>query len=94
MRRYLIILAALLAVSCSDANRQYVRKAVRIMDKQGLFAEVAGVQQHSRIECPVAILTDSLTARTGEVFCDDPIQPDVLAQTPLEDALGWINNRP
>lgn len=291
MRRYLIILAALLAVSCSDANRQYVRKAVRIMDKQGLFAEgdgwesarsealkaqpasleeaqeivrqaakvaggkhsflqlaksvvadatsqwpvpevtmqdrgvpvislpqfsgnhdegvkyaeavlsaipeeipgvvidlrgntggnmfpmiaavhrflpsddkmlrfrtrdktqwiplayavqVAGVQQHSRIECPVAILTDSLTAssgeatlicfkgldyvrvfgaptagyasanqpfplpggdhlvlttgcdmaRTGEVFCDDPIQPDVLTQTPLEDALGWINNRP
>ena len=103
----------------------------------------AGVQQQSRIECPVAILTDSLTAssgeatlicfrgldyvrvfggltagyasanqpfplpggdhlvlttgcdvaRTGEVFCDDPIDPDVLTETPLEDALTWINTR-
>lgn len=254
MRKYLIIIMAFLAVSCSDANRQYVRKAVRIMDKQGLFAEgdgwesarnealkaqpasleeaqeivrqaakvaggkhsflqlagsvvadatsqwpepevtmqdggvpvislphfsgnheegvsyasavhrfipsddkmlrfrtrektqwiplsyavqVALVQQRSRIECPVAILTDSLTAssgeatlicfkgldyvrvfgeptagyasanqlfplpggdnlvltvgcdvaRTGEVFCDDSIVPDVLTSTPLEDAL-------
>ena len=101
----------------------------------------AGVQQKSRIECPVAILTDSRTAssgeatlicfrgldyvrvfgaptagyasanqpfplpggdhlvlttgsdvaRTGEVFCDDPIDPDVLTDTPLEDALAWIN---
>ena len=101
----------------------------------------AGVQQQSRIECPVAILTDSLTAssgeatlicfrgldyvrvfggptagyasanqpfplpggdhlvlttgcdvaRTGEVFCDDPIDPDVQTDTPLEDALAWIN---
>lgn len=290
MRKYLIIIMAFLAVSCSDANRQYVRKAVRIMDKQGLFAEgdgwesarnealkaqpasleeaqeivrqaakvaggkhsflqlagsvvadatsqwpepevtmqdggvpvislphfsgnheegvsyasavlsaipeeipgvvidlrgntggnmypmiaavhrfipsddkmlrfrtrektqwiplsyavqVALVQQRSRIECPVAILTDSLTAssgeatlicfkgldyvrvfgeptagyasanqpfplpggdnlvltvgcdvaRTGEVFCDDSIVPDVLTSTPLEDALKWIDEK-
>ena len=103
--------------------------------------QVAGVQQRSRIECPVAILTDALTAssgeatlicfrgldyvrvfgaptagyasanqpfplpggdqlvlttgcdvaRTGEVFCDDPIVPDVLTATPLEDVLAWIN---
>ena len=103
--------------------------------------QTAGVQQLSRIECLVAILTDSLTAssgeatlicfrgldyvrvfggptagyasanqpfplpggdhlvlttgcdvaRTGEVFCDDPIEPDVLTDTPLEDALEWIN---
>ncbi|MBQ7708874.1 MAG: hypothetical protein IJT74_03015 [Bacteroidales bacterium] len=33
--------ALLLCMSCADANRQYVRKAVRIMDKQGLFAEGA-----------------------------------------------------
>lgn len=34
-------LAALmvLAVSCGDANQSYVRKAIRIMDKNGLFAE-------------------------------------------------------
>ena len=105
--------------------------------------QMAGVQQHSRIECPVAILTDSLTAssgeatlicfrgldyvrvfggptagyasanqpfplpggdhlvlttgcdvaRTGEVFCDDPIEPDALTDTPLEDALEWISNQ-
>ena len=102
--------------------------------------QTAGVPQQSRIQCPVAILTDSLTAssgeatlicfrgldyvrvfgaptagyasanqpfplpggdrlvlttgcdvaRTGEVFCDDPIAPDVLTDTPLEAALEWI----
>lgn len=101
----------------------------------------AGVQQMPRIECPVALLTDDHTgssgeatlicfrgldyvrvfggptagyasanqiiplpggdhlvlttgcdvARTGEVFCDDPINPDVVTETPLEDALEWIN---
>jgi C-terminal processing protease CtpA/Prc len=105
--------------------------------------QVAGVQQQSRIECPVAILTDNLTAssgeatlicfrgldyvrvfgaptagyasanqpfplpggdrlvlttgcdvaRTGEVFCDDPIAPDVLTSSPLEDALEWFSIR-
>ena len=105
--------------------------------------QMAGVQQQSRIECPVAILTDSLTAssgeatlicfrgldyvhvfgaptagyasanqpfplpggdhlvlttgsdvaRTGEVFCDDPIDPDVPTETPLEDALAWIDKQ-
>ena len=34
-----MVAAAVLMVSCVDANRQYVRKAVRIMDKVGLFAE-------------------------------------------------------
>lgn len=29
-------------------------------------------------------------ARTGEVFCDDPIAPDVVTETPLEDAVNWI----
>ena len=105
--------------------------------------QMAGVQPKSRIECPVAILTDDHTAssgeatlicfrgldyvrvfgaptagyasanqpfplpggdnlvlttgcdvaRTGEVFCDDPINPDVMTETPLEDALEWINNQ-
>lgn len=32
-------------------------------------------------------------ARTGEEFCDDPIAPDVLTDTPLEDALNWLNNQ-
>ena len=29
-------------------------------------------------------------ARTGEVFCDDPIAPDIETETPLEDAVNWI----
>lgn len=101
-----------------------------------------GVAQMPRIECPVAMLTDEWTgssgeatllcfrgldyvrvfgaptagyassnkpftlpdgsqlvlttgcdvARTGEVFCDDPIEPDVLTATPLEDALSWLRS--
>ena len=35
MKRLSVIVAAvLLVVSCGDANRQYVRKAVSVMDKQ------------------------------------------------------------
>lgn len=101
---------------------------------------VAKVERLSAIDCPVAILTDEWTgssgeavllcfrglgntrtfgsptagyascnqpftlpdgsqlvlttgtdvARTGELFCDDPIQPDVLTKTPLDDAMEWL----
>ena len=40
------------------------------------------------------VLTTSCdVARTGEEFCDDPIAPDVRTETPLEDALAWLNGR-
>ncbi len=39
------------------------------------------------------ITTGRDVARTGEVFCEDPIAPDFLTQNPLEDALSWINHR-
>ncbi len=29
-------------------------------------------------------------ARTGEIFCDDPIEPDVPTDHPLEEALTWL----
>ena len=86
----------------------------------GYAVQVAGVPQQDRIECPVAILTNEWTAssgeasanqpfplpdgsnlvlttgcdvaRTGEVFCDDPLTPDVMTETPLEDALAWMKN--
>ena len=32
-------------------------------------------------------------ARTGEVFCDDPIAPDFPTETPLSTAIQWITNR-
>lgn len=37
-----------------------------------------------------AITRSCDVARTGEVFCEDPIDPDVLTETPLEDAINWI----
>lgn len=114
---------------CSKINVEYVLK-------------VAGVAQQTHIDCPIAILTDDMTAssgeavlicfrgldntrtfgkptagyascnqpysltdgsllvltigtdvaRTDEVFCDDPIEPDVMTETPLETALEWIKN--
>ena len=38
----------------------------------------------------LVLTTGEDIARTGEVFCDDPIEPDVLTETPLEDALDFI----
>lgn len=38
----------------------------------------------------LAITRSCDVARTGEVFCDDPIDPDFPTETPLEDALRWI----
>ena len=38
----------------------------------------------------LVITTASDMARTGEVFCDDPVEPDVRTETPLEDAVAWI----
>ena len=39
MRKPLILLLTLLVMaSCSDPNAKYVKKAVRIMDKHGIFA--------------------------------------------------------
>lgn len=38
----------------------------------------------------LALTTSRLVSRTGEVFCDDPVDPDVLTETPMEDALAWI----
>lgn len=31
-------------------------------------------------------------ARTGEVFCDDQIAPHVVSETPLVDAIKWIES--
>lgn len=39
------------------------------------------------------ITTGCDVARTGEVFCDDPIAPDVQTDTPLDAALAWLQGR-
>ena len=38
----------------------------------------------------LVLTTGTDVARTGEAFCDDPIQPDVMTETPFEDALEWL----
>ena len=38
------------------------------------------------------LTTGEDVARTEEAFCDDPIDPDVLTEMPLEDALVWFND--
>lgn len=40
----------------------------------------------------LALTVGKEIARTGEVFCDDPIEPDMLTEKPLEDAVIWIKN--
>ena len=40
----------------------------------------------------LVLTTGEDVARTGEVFCDDPINPDMLTETPYEAALEWINS--
>ena len=32
-------------------------------------------------------------ARTGEEFCDDPIEPDVATAHPMEEAIAWIQQQ-
>ena len=38
----------------------------------------------------LVLTTGEDIARTGEVFCDDPIEPDVLTEMPFEEALEWL----
>ena len=39
------------------------------------------------------VLTTSCDmARTGEIFCDDPIAPDVTTDQPLEEATKWMKS--
>ena len=40
----------------------------------------------------LVLTTGEDVARTGEAFCDDPIDPDVLTETPFEVALEWLND--
>ena len=105
-------------------------------------AKIVGIDIETRINCPVAIITDEVTAssgeavllcfrgldyvrvfgsptagyasanesiifyngsilaltvssdiaRTGEVFCEDPIVPDVYTDSPEEDAMSWLKD--
>ena len=38
----------------------------------------------------LVLTTGTDVARTGEEFCDDPIRPDVMTETPFEAAMEWL----
>ena len=40
----------------------------------------------------LVLTTSRDVARTGEIFCDDPISPDIETDKPLEEALYWIKS--
>lgn len=40
----------------------------------------------------LVLTTGEDIARTGEAFCDDPIEPDVTTEMPFEEALEWIRS--
>ena len=40
----------------------------------------------------LAVTISGDMARTGEVFCDSPIVPDVRSKEPLKDAINWIQS--
>ena len=110
---------------------------------KGVVLSTVGIDEQPEIHCPVALLTDDMTAssgeatlicfrglenartfgaptagyasanspfpmpdgsqvvltmscdmaRTGELFCDDPIAPDVATDQPMEEALAWLRSR-
>ncbi len=41
----------------------------------------------------LVLTTGCDVARTGEEFCDDPIAPDTVTDTPMEDALLWLGSK-
>ena len=41
----------------------------------------------------LVLTTGCDVARTGEEFCDDPIEPDIATDTPMEDALLWLSSQ-
>jgi len=70
----------------------------RGLDKVRTFGSPSAGYASSNMTYPLAdgyklvITTASDLARTGEVFCEDPIEPDVDTETPMEDAIAWIES--
>lgn len=77
--------AVLLCFRGLDYARSFGRPTAGYASANTPFALSDGAQLVLTTGCDVA--------RTGEVFCDDPIAPDVLSDTPLEDALEWIRGQ-
>ena len=61
---------------------------------KGAVIDLRGNIPYTMPDGSILILTTSKdVARTGEEFCDDPIAPDSLTETPLADALQWLKDK-
>ena len=53
----------------------------------------SSIRPYKMSDGSMLVLTEGCdVARTGEEFCDDPIEPDVNTDTPMEDSMGWLKS--
>lgn len=87
---------ALLVDSLTASSGEMVMICFRGQDRTRVFGTpTAGYTSGNQLflmpdGSQLAITTSSTLARTGEEFCNDPIAPDVLTDSPLSDALAWL----
>ena len=87
---------ALLTDSLTASSGEAVLLCFRGLEQARSFgAPTAGYASANRpFEMPdgsrLVLTTSCDMARTGEIFCDDPIAPDVETDQPLESALAWL----
>lgn len=87
---------ALLTDTLTASSGEATLLAFRGLDNTKTFGCLTAGYASANIPYPLPdgytlVLTVSQdVARTGEVFCDDPIKPDVETDAPLESALLWI----
>ncbi len=90
---------AVLTDSGTGSSGEATLLCFRGLDNVRTFGAPTAGYASANIVLPLAdgytllITTGCDVARTGEVFCDDPIEPDFRTDTPLEDALRWIAER-
>ena len=77
--------AALLAFRGLDKVRSFGAPTAGYASANTVFKLYDGTQIVLTVGADVAL-------RTGEVFCDDPIVPDVLTDRPEQDAAVWIRS--
>ena len=87
---------ALLVDSLTASSGEMVMICFRGQDRSRVFGmPTAGYTSSNELfpmpdGSQLALSTSSTLARTGEEFCNDPIAPDVLTDSPLEEALAWL----
>ena len=52
-----------------------------------------GAEQAQEYAQIVLTVGAHVVLRTGEVFCEEPILPDVLTDSPEQEAVAWIRSR-